>query len=193
MTSYIKQSPANLSAMILNYALVLTSAAGSVDEDDEKALNAFLSKYPDSYYSIFLRYYFYKFYKENGMPEKGKGLLKEIQNIAEKRGMVIITGPDKRFSSPEKTWEVYRNALSEGDVDTVMECYVSGIYKERRIFNFLTKDQLKQMAEDMGNIERITGNEHRAEYRIMQKYKDKEVAFHINFANIDGEWRMYEF
>ncbi len=193
LVSYIKQSPSNVSSMILNYAFVLNASADSVDESAEKAMEAYLLKYPDSYYSLALRYLFYKFYKENEQAEKGEQLVKELEKIAKKRGIEIIIGPDKRFSSPEKTWNVYRNALISGDIDTAMECYVPGIWKERKVFTLLGKEKTKQMGEEMGEIERITGNENRAKYRIKQKYGGQDVSFHINFVNIDGEWKMYEF
>jgi hypothetical protein len=193
LAGYIEQSPSNLSSMVLNYALVLTASASSVDESDEKALKAFLAKYPDSYYSLFLRYYFYKYYQENRMPEKSEGLLEEIEKIAVTRHIEITTGPDERFSSPEKTWDTFRNALSTGDIDTVMECYVPGTSMERRVFSLMNKDQLRQMSEEMGDIERVTGNEKRAEYRIKRTFGEKNVSFPMNFVNMDGEWRMYEF
>ncbi len=193
LVSYIRQSPSNVSSMILNYAFVLNASADSVDESAEKAMEAYLLKYPESYYSLSLRYLFYKFYKENEQAEKAEQLTKELEKIAKKRGVEIIIGPDKRFSSPEKTWEIYRNALIEGDIDTIMESYVPGIWKERKIFTLMGKEKLKKMAEKMGDIERITGNDKRAKYRIKQKYSDQDISFYINFLNIDGEWKIYEF
>ena len=79
--------------MILNYALILAASAGTVDESSEKAMEAYLSKYPESYYSLQLRYLFYKFYKESGQTKKAEKLAKELDKIGSKRGIELIIGP----------------------------------------------------------------------------------------------------
>jgi len=189
----IKQSPTDLASMIQNYALVLATSASSVTESSEKAMEAYLSKYPESYYSLSLRYLFYKFYKENEQTKKAERMAKELEGIGKKRGMEIIIGPDKRFSSPEKTWEIYRNAMKAGDVGTVMECYVPGIWKERELFKLLGKERMKEIGKDLGNIEKISAGRNEAEYHILRKEEGKEYSYGIHFHNMDGEWKMGEF
>jgi tetratricopeptide (TPR) repeat protein len=189
----IKQSPTDLASMIQNYALVLAASASSVNESSERAMEAYLSKYPESYYSLSLRYLFYKFYKENEQIRKAERMARELEGIAKKRGMEIIIGPDKRFSSPEKTWETYRNAMKAGDIDTVMECYVQGIWKEREIFTLLGKEKMKEIGKDLRDIEKISAGDREAEYHILRKQKGEEISYGIYFHNIDGEWKMREF
>jgi hypothetical protein len=189
----IKQSPTDLASMIQNYALVLAASASSVNESSERVMEAYLLKYPESYYSLSLRYLFYKFYKENEQFKKAERMANEIENIAKKRWMEIIIGPDKRFSSPEKTWEIYRNAMKAGDIDTVMECYVPGIWKEREIFTVLGKEKMKEIGKDLRDIEKISAGDQEAEYHILRKQKGKEISYGIRFHNIDGEWKMSEF
>jgi tetratricopeptide (TPR) repeat protein len=193
LVGYIKQSSADLGSMIQNYALILVTSAGSVTESSERALEAYLSKYPESYYSLSLRYLFFKFYKENEQLKKADRMARELESIAKKRGMEIIISPDKRFSSPEKTWETYRNATKVGDIDTVMECYVQGIWKERKIFTLLGKEKMKEIGEKMGNIGKVIASEKEAKYRIRRMENDKEITYYIYFHNIDGEWKMREF
>lgn len=190
---YIKQSQANLSTRILNYFLVLNISAGSVDESSERALEAYITKYPEGYHSLLLRYMFYKFYRENGMDEKAERLFKEIKEIERKRKIELIIAPDKRFSSPEETWKTYREALIEGDIDTAMECYVPGRWKHKKIYTALGKEKLKEIAGRMGEIQRITGNEQSAKYRTRKMEHGKEITYYIYFHNIDGEWKMEEF
>ena len=189
----IKQSPTDLASMIQNYALVLAASASSVNESSERVMEAYLLKYPESYYSLSLRYLFYKFYKENEQTKKARRMARELESIAKKRGMEIIIGPDKRFSSPEKTWETYQNAMKAGDIDTVMECYVQGTWKEREIFTLLGKEKMKEIGKDLRDIEKISAGDKEAEYHILRKEKGKEYSFGIHFHNIDGEWKMSEF
>jgi len=189
----VKQSPTDLASMIQNYALVLAASASLVNESSERAMEAYLTKYPESYYSLSLRYLFYKFYKENEQIRKAERMARELESIANKRGMEIIIGPDKRFSSPEKTWETYRNAMKAGDIDTVMECYVQGILKEREIFTLLGKEKMKEIGKDLRDIEKISAGDKEAEYHILRKRQGKEYSYGIHFHNIDGEWKMREF
>jgi hypothetical protein len=189
----IKQSPSDFSSMILNYALILAASAGTVDESSEKAMEAYLSKYPESYYSLQLRYLFYKFYKESGQTQKAEKLAKELDKIGSKRGIELIIDPDKRFSSPEKTWETYRKALIAGNIDIVAECYVPGEWKNRKAFAFLGKEKMKEIGERMGNIGKIIATEQEAKYRIRRIEGDKEITYYIFFHNFDGEWKMRDF
>jgi hypothetical protein len=179
--------------MILNYAFVIVASAANVDETSEKAMEAYLVKYPESYYSLQLRYLFYKYYKESGQTKKAEKMAKELEKIGKKRGIELIIEPDKRFSSPEKTWETYRNALIAGDIDLAMECYVPGEWKDRKIFALLGKEKMKEIGKSMGNIHKVKRGETRAEYMIIRKERGKDISFGINFHNIDGEWKMQEF
>ncbi len=189
----IQQSPSDLSSMILNYAFILVASASNVDEASEKAMEAYLNKYPGSYYSLQLRYLFYKFYKESGQIKKAEKLAKEVEKIASKRGTELIIGLDERFSSPEKTWETYRNALIEGNIDIVAECYVPGRGGHRQAFDALGREKMKEIGKSLGKIHKVKVGERRAEYMIIKKKNGKEFSYAIRFQNIDGEWKMYEF
>lgn len=193
LVSRIRQSPSDLSSMILNYAFIIAASAATVDESSEKAMEAYLAKYPESYYSLQLRYLFYKFYKESGQIKKAEKLVKELEKIASKRGLELIVGPDKRFSSPEKTWETYKNALVKGDIDTISECYVPGQRKNREVFALLGKEKMKEIGEKMGNIGKISATEQEAKYSIRRIEGDKEITYYVYFHNLDGEWKMREF
>lgn len=189
----IKQSPSDFSSMILNYALILAASAGTVDEASEKAMEAYLSKYPESYYSLQLRYLFYKFYKESEQTKKAERLVKELGKIASKRGIEFLISPDKRFSTPEKTWGIFRNALNAGDIDLAMECYVPGRKGHGKVFDALGREQMKEIGKSMGDIHKVKASETMAEYMIIRKEKGKEISYGIYFHNIDGEWKLREF
>jgi hypothetical protein len=197
LVDYIKQSPINLNSSLLNYMLIVDASASTIDESSEKAMEAYLLRYPESYHSLLLGYMFYKFYKENKQHEKTEKLLRELEKISKKRGIEIIIEPDKRFSSPEKTWETYKKAFSEGDFETVKECYAPGGGATIKAFREIGKEKMKEIGETMGDIQKITGNKESAKYRIKrkEKYQDKEqeITYYINFHNIDGEWKMHDF
>lgn len=196
LPAYIKQSSSCLSSEHLNFMLVLSASGSTIDETSEKAMNAYLSKYPDSYYALILGSAFHKYYKENGMVEKEKVLLKELQNIAKKRKieLVLIPNPDKRFISPEKTWETYKKSLLEGDIETVTSCYILGQdMKMRQMYNAMGKEMMKKAGAELGNIEKVTVGEQTAKYLITRKENGKVFAYDVIFHNIDDEWKMMPF
>ena len=179
--------------MVFGYMLLLNAAGGSVDESSEKAMEAYLSKYPQGYFSLSLRYLLYKFYEESGQKQKAEKLMAELESIAQKRKMDLIVDPDKRFSSPEKTWETYKKALIEGNMDLAMECHIPGHNKYREIFSVLGKDEMKKMAIKMKPIGKITFDEMRAKYRITRDHEGNEITYYIYFSNINGEWKIAQY
>ena len=193
LTNHIKQSTANISSMVFDYTLLLKAAGGSVDKSSEEAMKAYLSKFPESYFSLSLRYLFFKFYQESGQNQKADMLLAELDNIARKRGMELIVNPDKRFSSPEKTWKTYRRTLMAGDLDLALECHISNNNKYREIFKVMGKDKLKEMAEKMNPIGKITLDNMRAKYRITRNQEGNEITYYIYFSNINGEWKIVQY
>jgi hypothetical protein len=87
LSTYIQQSTSDISSMAFDYGLLFQAAGVSVDKSSEKAMKAYLSKYPESYFSLSLRYLFFKFYQESGQNQKADKILAELDNIARKRGM----------------------------------------------------------------------------------------------------------
>jgi tetratricopeptide (TPR) repeat protein len=193
LVDHIRRSPPDIGSMASNYALVLNISAGSVTKMSERAMEAYLSKYPEGYYSLSLRYLFYKFYKASGQLKKAGALLKDLEKIGKKRGMELIVGPDKRFSSPEKTWRTYRSALIEGNLELAMECYLPGRIGPRKVFEHLGREKMKEIGKSMGDIHKVESGEAMAEYMIIRKEKGQEISYGIYFHNRDGEWKMQEF
>lgn len=200
LPAYIKQSSPCLASETLNFMLVLSASGSAVGESSEKAMNAYLAKYPDSYYALILGAAFHKYYKENGMVEKEKALFKELQNIAKKRKieLILIPIPDTRFISPEKTWETYKKALLEGDIETVTSCYAPGQDREKRqMYNAMSKEMskeiMKEAGAELGNIDKVAVGEQTAKYLTTRKENGKAFAYDVVFHNIEGEWKMMPF
>jgi hypothetical protein len=107
--------------------------------------------------------------------------------------MELIIGPDERFASPESTWKLYKEALIAGDLELAMECHLPGERTYRELFSKLGKEKMRNIAEDMGPIEKITKNETSAKYRIKRKIKDQDITFYVTFVNINGEWKINQY
>ncbi len=193
LADYIRSSEINLSTLFLNYALLLQSAAGSIDEASEKALEAYIARYPDSYLALSLLYLFYKSYKDSAQDSKADQMRDQIEKVAIKRGMQIIVEIDDRFSSPEKTWETYTNYLIAGKLEMALECHVPGDTQYREIFEVLGAEKLKKMGAGMNPIEKITQGNRRAKFRITRNENGREITYYIHFININGEWKIQQY
>ena len=187
---YIRNSSTNFSAELSNYILIVHSYAGALDSSADQVLEAYLAKYPESFYSLMLRAMFYDYYKNSGQEQKAASLLRDLKKITGKRKMALIVGSDKRFSSPEATWELYKKALIAGDIDLAMECHLPGERRYRELYTALGKEEMKKIAEDMRPIEKVTASETSAKYRIKRLIEGNDITFYIIFDNIDGEWKI---
>lgn len=190
----IKQGSSDLGTEVLNFLFVINASASSIDESSEKAMEAYLQRYPDGYFSLVLGAAFYRNYKDNGFVEKEKRMLEKLQDIAKRRKIDLITGPDKRFASPEKTYEIYKKALIEGNIEEVEECYVLGKGSTmKQMFTAIGKDKTKEIGVEMGAIQKIIDDGQTAKYRILRKEEGEDIGYYIIFHNIDGEWKMEPF
>jgi ELWxxDGT repeat protein len=188
---YIMQSPDDIGSSIMNYVFVLGSAAGEIGKQQEQMMEAYLARYPESYYSLKLRYLFSEYYRENGQPKKSRRLLKEIKTVAKKRGIEILTEADTRFATPEKTWARYRRALAEGDKDAALDCIAPwGQKNYREIFNKLGLEGMKKLSNDMGEIYREDGDENEARYDMLTERDGQTYSYPVSFVNMGGEWKI---
>jgi tetratricopeptide (TPR) repeat protein len=192
LQTFIKANPANIHAMLLEYIILSNVAGGSMSPSVQAALAAFFSKYPDGYFSLTLRHLVARYYKENGEKEKAKRYMAELTAIARSRNMELITEPDKRFATPEATWEVYRKALIAGDIEGALSCHSPGDTKYRAVLTKLGPETAKKMGKDMGPIHKTktNSNDERAEYLITRKEGEQEFGYNVYFININGEWKI---
>lgn len=100
--------------------------------------------------------------------------------------------PDARLSSPEKTWQTYKQALIAGDFDLVAKCFIpeSG---EIAFYKKMGKERSKKAALDMKQIEQIANDGQIADYKAHQIVEGENVTFGISFVNVLGEWRLKDF
>ncbi len=188
----IRQSPMNFASSFQNYVRIVSLAAGSVTESSERALEAYLKKYPESYHSLPLRYLFYKYYRDNGPKEKGEQLARELKEIGKKRRMEIMIEPDQRFSSPEKTWALFNRALAAGDLETASECVLPGQLRTRALRE-MGPEERKGLAKKISYIEKETASKEEAQYTVKEHKEDEEGIASFKFYRIDGEWKIERF
>ena len=106
--------------------------------------------------------------------------------------------PDSKFSTPEKTWEIYREALIEGDFELVEKCFTPDNSADHvEIVKRLGKQKAKELALKMRPIEKIFEEGGSAKYRILREQQISEeptdITYYIYFRNIFGEWKIEDF
>jgi len=114
------------------------------------------------------------------------GLIMDINSIGKP--------PDPRYSSPEKTFQLYKDSLIKGDVELAVSCFTVHRAKDQReILKALGKDVLKKVAENMQPIEKITQDDRMAEYTIVIIEDGKNMSYDISFINTFGNWKIEQF
>lgn len=101
--------------------------------------------------------------------------------------------PDPRLASPEKTWELHKQAIVDGDFPLLKKTFSSPDHPLLEVFDQLGQEKRRQMVRDMRTIERITQDDNRAQYRIHKEVKGEEITFYIYFSKTLGEWKIDEY
>jgi ankyrin repeat protein len=100
--------------------------------------------------------------------------------------------PDPRYSSPESTWEHYRQALMDGDFDMAQKCHVPGV-KQVDAYKQLGKEKTSKMASSMPPLERISGDSKRATYQLERSENGHDISYGVSFTNVFGEWKIEQY
>ena len=105
-----------------------------------------------------------------------------------------LVNQESRFATPEATWTLFKESLLQGKTDDALACFSFGSLKKYRdMFNYLGREELKQMATEMLSIQRITSSEESAKYRIRRKENGQEITYYIYFDNFAGNWKIRQF
>jgi ankyrin repeat protein len=101
-----------------------------------------------------------------------------------------LNSPDPRFSSPEKTWALYKNALINNELEIAAQCHLSKDDHHIRMYKKIGMEKTTEVARNFRPIKRIVGDEHRSKYRIKKNINNQDIAFYIYFTNVFGEWKI---
>ena len=104
-----------------------------------------------------------------------------------------LNNPDPKFSSPEKTWALYKNALIEGDLELAAQCHQRKNDHHIEMYKAIGVEKTIEIARNFRPIQKVVGDEHRSKYRIKQNIKDRDITFYIYFTNVFGEWKIEKF
>jgi hypothetical protein len=105
-----------------------------------------------------------------------------------------IGRPDKRFSSPDKTWRLYKSALIAGDFELAHNCLMPRFAEEHdAIRKAIGDEKMKEKAKAMRPIEKVTEEDEAAKYRIKRKMGDQDITFYIYFVRVFGNWKILRY
>ena len=101
--------------------------------------------------------------------------------------------PNKRFATPEATWDFYRSSLSRGDIQSAISCHIPFDTKYSGLFNELGPKKVKQIGHEMGSIEKIISDSSKAKYRLKRQENGMDITYYVYFVQINGEWKIEKY
>ena len=146
-----------------------------------------------------------EFFKKHGLlpkemdtdsipPDKLKELIELLKIESGVEDIDSIEKPDERFSSPEKTWGLYRSSFLAGNIELANKCLMPK-YREKHdaIRKAIGEDKMRRKVEEMRSIEKIIEEDGRAKYRIKRKIGDQDITFYIYFVEVFGQWKILRY
>lgn len=106
-----------------------------------------------------------------------------------------LPAPRAEFSTPEKTFELWRKALSKGDLEAAVDCYA--LMYQGMVMSQMTEagsDGLKAMKEEMAKtkftIKSTSTKGEVATLKVTRSYGDDVQTAEVAFVKENGEWKM---
>jgi tetratricopeptide (TPR) repeat protein len=193
LAEFISKSINDFGSILANCSMIVDRAEKSYDEAYQ-AMEVFIAKYPDNYYTPSLVYLFYKYYSKNGQQEKARQLKLILEKIGQQQQIEIITEADPRFSSPEITGGIYKSALRDGNVELALECFTPDTMPAyKKLLDRLGKDKWKAMGMEKDRIEEVRRSENEAVYGIIVERDGKLTSYQLKFVNDGGNWKILSF
>jgi hypothetical protein len=106
----------------------------------------------------------------------------------------IVSSPKPIYSSPESTWLIYNNAISNYDMKTAMDCLTpASAQKLKKTFEVVKKGDIINIGKNNIGFEKVSMDSSRAEYRIQQLEKESKITYEIEFVKIFGNWKIEKY
>lgn len=161
--------------------------------DAELLFERLKKSYPHEIHVVMLQLDLAYHYKEKNNARQYEEALDEGLKMAKALNIELVLGPDSKYSSPEKTWNIFLESLEAGDIEAAVECFApTSQTKYKEIFTVM-KDHLNEMATDMGKISRVEEYEGRAEYEIIRTEHGQAYSYPLYFVDMLGEWKIDQF
>jgi hypothetical protein len=105
-----------------------------------------------------------------------------------------LPAPRPEFSTPEKTFERWRKALSEGNTDKVVECYALMYQGMLAAQMGQASDVLKKMQKEIEGtkftIKSSSTKGDTATLKVTRQKGEESETFDVLFSRENGEWKM---
>ena len=94
------------------------------------------------------------------------------------------------FSTPERTWSLFKASILAGDYDIAKMCCCSGENKQISRFEKMDEEKRKNLLLSMQSITKIEQQENTAKYKLTRDIKGVAFFSFIYFEKIDDEWKI---
>jgi hypothetical protein len=168
-----------LAAWLGSLALAQSAHAEIIELLDNTKLNGSIVHYFEGVYSVDL--------SDGSRIKLPKEKIKQIR--------FELPPPRPELSAPEKTFEIWRKALSAGDIDAAVDCY-SLMYQGMVLNDFTSTgtEGLKAMREEMAKtkftVKNTSTKGDTATLKVTRSLGDDVSTAEIFFVKENGEWKM---
>jgi hypothetical protein len=169
-----------VSAVVAAGLLASTARAEVIELLDKTKMNGKVIHFYDGVYTI----------------ETGAGQTMKLPKDKIKSISFTLPAPRPEFSTPEKTFERWRKALSDGSMDKAIDCYAlvyQGMLAKQMELGE-AKGGIKQMKKEIeGTKFQIKGASTKgdsATLKVLRQKGDESDTGEIAFVRENGEWKM---
>jgi hypothetical protein len=125
--------------------------------------------------------------------DAGSPLQVAADQFQKRSGVHCAVEPDKRFDSPEKTWEYLMTSLKQGNVEAALSCLTPPLKgKFKGLFSKMSSSEMNQMAKSFSGFEKTKDLGGMNEYVVLRHAGGRDMGGFIYFINSFGEWKIDE-
>ena len=104
--------------------------------------------------------------------------------------MVDIAPHAENYSSPEETWNHFKNALMNGNYESANDCYSNAQTRKTNIFKKMGNSRTRNIIKQMKPLEKIYQETNKAKYLIVRNMQGIEISAYVYFARINNDWKI---
>jgi len=94
------------------------------------------------------------------------------------------------LSSPESTWNEFRNTVTAGNFTLAEACFYSSENRTVKRYKKLGKVKANRVFKTIKSIEKVYQDEDSAKYMVHRDINGKNLTTYVSFAKIDDQWKI---
>ena len=97
------------------------------------------------------------------------------------------------FSTPEATWQQFKNAMIAGDLDLALACCCPGSNRLLNRYKKFGKVKASRAFRSVKSIEKVHQDDASTQFRVNRDINGTQFTTYISFAKIDDQWKINKY